>query len=97
MILQKKIDRAMNWLKEKNSSAQNNNNEYSEKFPQDNSDLSSYDPKAEWDAQNNSNIEFEKKDIIAMIISALMVFGPIFLILIVILILLYPGLNAIIY
>ena len=44
-----------------------------------------YDPKAQWERENNS-IELEKKDIFALYISALLVFSPIFLILIGILI-----------
>lgn len=94
MLLQRKIDRAMNWLKEKNNPGQNSI-ESSDKFSEDNSDLYAYDPKAEWDAQNNNNMEFEKGDIFGIIASSLIVFGPIFLILIIILILVFPGFSAI--
>ncbi|MFA5524495.1 MAG: hypothetical protein WDA24_09055 [Tissierellales bacterium] len=96
MILQKKIDRALNWLKEKSNSEQYNHG-YSDDLSQDSLELSNYDPKAEWDAQNKVNDNFGIKDIVALIISSIMVFGPIFLILTVLLFLLYPGLNAIKY
>ena len=62
MMFQKKVDRAMKWLKEKS-----------------NKNLDELEPK-EYD-----NIELEKNDFLALIISALMVFGPIILILIIIL------------
>ena len=94
MLLQRKIDRAMNWLKEKNNPGQNNS-EPSDKFSEDNSDLYAYDPKAEWKAQESNNIKFEKGDVFGLIISSLIVFGPILLILIIILILVLPGINAI--
>lgn len=57
MLLQKKIERAMNWLRNKS-----NNEE----------DL-------------EENIELEKNDLLALIISALLVFGPIILFLLLIL------------
>lgn len=65
MFYQKKLDRAMKWLKEKNSSQ--------------NSD---YDIE-----EGNNNVELEKRDLLAIIISALLVFGPIFIIAIVIFVL----------
>jgi len=58
MMFQKKIDRAMDWLKEKNTT-----NEIEEKYQED-------------------YIELEKGDRLAIFISAILVFGPIFLILI---------------
>ncbi len=58
MMFQKKIDRAMDWLKEKNKT-----NEIEEKYQED-------------------YIELEKGDRLAIFISAILVFGPIFLILI---------------
>jgi len=66
MLFQKKVDRALNWLKEKNSSAGKENNEFDGTINQD---------------------ELEKHDLAAMIISALLVFGPILIVLIIILIL----------
>ncbi|NLV76701.1 MAG: hypothetical protein GX023_06920 [Tissierellia bacterium] len=57
-MFQKKIDRAMDWLKEKNTT-----NEIEEKYQED-------------------YIELEKGDRLAIFISAILVFGPIFLILI---------------
>lgn len=62
MMFQKKVDRAMKWLKEKS-----------------NKNLDELEPK------EYNNIELEKNDFLALIISALMVFGPIILILIIIL------------
>lgn len=44
-----------------------------------------YDPKAEWDRQQEEDIELEGKDILALILSALLVFSPILLVLILIL------------
>lgn len=61
-MFQKKVDRAMKWLKEKS-----------------NKNLDELEPK------EYNNIELEKNDFLALIISALMVFGPIILILIIIL------------
>ena len=77
MMFQKKIDRAMEWLKEKNNPKQNNE----EGYPENSLDL---DSKDELQTQENSNIELEKGDIPAIIISALLVFGPIILILLLI-------------
>ena len=57
MLLQKKLERAMDWLKNKSNSEE---------------DL-------------EENIELEKNDIFALIISALLVFGPIILFLFLIL------------
>ena len=95
MLLQNKVDRAMNWLKEKNHRGQNNV-ELTDEFSEDNSDdIYAYDPKAEWKAQEYENMELEKGDTLAILISALLVFGPILLILIIILILVFPGLNVI--
>lgn len=94
MLLQRKIDRAMNWLKEKSNPGQNNS-ESADKFSEDNSDLYAYDPKAEWKAQESNDAKLEKGDILGILISSLIVFGPIFLILIIILILVFPSFNAI--
>lgn len=93
MLLQGKIDRAMNWLKEKNNLEKSNNKEHINEFPEGNSeDIYSFDPKAEWKAQEEE-IKLEKGDIPALIISALLVFGPIFLALIAILIFVFPKLS----
>ncbi|WP_352420803.1 hypothetical protein [Proteiniborus sp.] len=81
MMFQKKIDRAMNWLKERNKSVNS-------------SELNDFDPKAEWKAQESNKIELEKNDVLAIILSALIVFGPILLILIIMLILLFPSLRT---
>lgn len=62
MFFQKKIDRAMRWLKEKNENSS---------------------------GENIGDQKLEKKDILALIISALLVFGPIFVILIAIILLVY--------
>lgn len=64
MFFQSKIDRAMKWLKDKN------------KTPDDGE-------------ENIEDIELEKTDILAIIISALLVFTPIFIVLFIILILVF--------
>jgi len=61
MMLQKKLERAMNWLNKKNS------------------------PDIDYSENNEENLELEKNDILALIISTLIVFGPIILVLIIIL------------
>lgn len=55
MFLQKKVDRAFQWLKEKNKPQNHSNKEWEE------------------------DIKIEKEDILALILSALLVFGPIFI------------------
>lgn len=57
MLFQKKLDRAMDWLKDKSIN----------------------------EVENEENIEIEKSDLPALFISALLVFGPIILILFLIL------------
>lgn len=76
MILQEKIDRAMEWLKNKNK------NEYGSST----SELGDYDPKAEWLAEESNKIHLEKGDFLAMLLSAAIIFGPILLILFLILV-----------
>lgn len=71
MMFQKKVDRAMEWLKQKNNNQKDNNN-----------------PNKEWEEQENSSIELEKNDMLALVLSALAVFGPIFLVLVGIIVLL---------
>lgn len=61
MMFQKKIDRAMDWLKDKNKDKEKRQ----------------YD-----DYMEDDYIELEKGDRLAMFISAVLVFGPVFLILI---------------
>lgn len=57
MLLQKKLERAMDWLKNKSKNQE----------------------------ENLENIELEKNDLLALFISALLVFGPIILFLFLIL------------
>lgn len=61
MMFQKKIDRAMNWLKEKNKK-------------------SDFDESGEL-SREDYNYKLDKTGIFALIISALLVFGPIFIVL----------------
>ena len=61
MMFQKKIDRAMNWLKEKNNQ----------------SDL---DESGEL-SREDYDYKLDKTEILALIISALLVFAPIFIVL----------------
>ena len=66
MMFQKKIDRAMEWLKEKNKKSD---------FDESIGELS----------EEDQNYKLDKTDILALIISALLVFGPILIVLIIIL------------
>lgn len=59
MFFQSKLDRAMEWLKNKNKKPDSQ----------------------ESNSENIEDIMLEKDDILALIISALLVFGPIFIIL----------------
>ncbi len=59
MFFQSKLDRAMEWLKNKNKKPDSQ----------------------ESNSENIEDIKLEKDDILALIISALLVFGPIFIIL----------------
>ena len=85
MIFQKKVDRAMKWLEEKNQSKTDNLD--TENYV-DQSNEEDYDPKTQW-LEDNDKIEFDGKDYLAIILSALLVFGPIILILIIIVILIF--------
>lgn len=71
MLYQRKVDRAMEWLKNKNKTQ---NNKYSDK--------------EKWEYESG-DMKLGKKDIVAIIISALLVFGPIILALIGIIILVF--------
>lgn len=67
----------MEWLKEKNKSKSEGHQDYyggEEDY--------NFDPKAEWEAENQ--MDLEGKDILALIISAFLVFGPLILVLILI-------------
>ena len=66
MMFQKKLDRAMKWLKEKNRSSEDKLQEI-----------------------DRDELKLESKDVIAIILSAIMVFGPVILILFIIAILMY--------
>ena len=77
MLLQRKIDRAMDWLKDKNNKEQM----HTEDIVGDNSDLENFNPKAEWEAYENENMSYEKNDVLAIIISAVLIFAPIFIVL----------------
>lgn len=77
MMLQKKVDRAMEWLKNKNNKEQM----HTEDIVGDNSDLENFNPKAEWEAYENENMSYEKNDVLAITISAVLIFAPIFIVL----------------
>lgn len=62
MMFQKKVDRAMNWLKEKNKK-------------------SDFDETINGLSEDDQNYKLEKMDILAAIISAILVFGPILIVL----------------
>lgn len=82
-MLQRKVDRAMEWLKEQNQMK----SQQSKEINGDNEELEHYDPRAEWLAEEGNKLNFEKGDLSSLILSAILVFGPIFLILIAILVL----------
>ena len=73
MFFQKKIDKSMESIKNKNK--QTDEIDFDEP----------YDPKAEWE-EEQAPIDLDKKDILALMVSGLLVFSPIFIILILILI-----------
>jgi hypothetical protein len=66
MMFQKKIDRSMKWLKEKNKALDKKAEEWSE------------------GKKEHNDLKLEAKDIIAIILSALMIFGPLILLLLII-------------
>ena len=66
----------MDWLKEKN-----------EKKDMIDQDLELYDPRQEWLKEEEENIQLEKNDFLALFLSSFIIFGPIFIILIIIFIL----------
>ena len=72
MFFQKKIDKSMEWLKNKNK--KDTEISYDEPF----------DPKAEYEEENP--IDLEKGDILALFLSALLVFSPIIIIIILVII-----------
>ena len=75
MFFQKKIDKSMESIKNKNKNKQTDEIDFDEP----------YDPKAEWE-EEQTPIDLDKKDILALMVSGLLVFSPIFIILILILI-----------
>ena len=77
MMLQNKLDRAMDWLKEQNQT----------KDKMVDQDLGHYDPRQEWLMEEEENISLEKYDFLAIFLSSFIVFGPIIIILIIIFIL----------
>ncbi len=73
MIFQSKIDRAMQWLSDKNKAK--------DPHDQEESDVP-FDPRAEWLAEQEAEgMKLEKGDLSAIILSALLVFGPVLLVL----------------
>ena len=76
MLFQGKIDRAQKWLEEKNKKSKVHDIE--------DPDLP-IDTRAEWLAeQKDEEIKLEKGDLLAIVLSAILVFGPIFLIMVII-------------
>lgn len=76
MLFQGKIDRAQKWLEEKNKK--------SDVRDIVDPDLP-IDARAEWLAeQNDEEFKLEKGDLLAIVLSAILVFGPIFLIMVII-------------
>jgi len=84
MMFQKKIDRAMDWLKEKNKTEKSYNIKgYKRSHGEDNA-TEYYDARSEWIEKESEALELEKNDVLAIIISAIIVFGPVFLIMIIV-------------
>ncbi len=77
MMLERKFERAMDWLK--GQSPPKKETDYD-------SDL--IDPKMEWLMEEEAKVKLEKGDGFALFLSAFLIFGPIILILFVILFLL---------
>lgn len=75
MMYRKQLDRAMQWLREKNKSSEGSPGDSSRDLNREEID--------------RGDLYLDTKDIIAIILSALMVFGPIILIIIIIAILVY--------
>jgi len=72
MLFQEKIDRALKWVTDKNKKPDAHDIE--------DSDLPS-DSRAEWLAEKeNEEIKLEKGDLLAIVLSAILVFGPVFLV-----------------
>lgn len=73
MIFQSKIDRAMQWLTDKNKTTDVHDQVESD---------APFDPRAEWLAEKESEgFTLEKGDLSAVILSAILVFGPVLLVL----------------
>ncbi len=66
----------MDWLKDKN-----------QKKDIIDQDLEFYDPRQEWLKEEEDNIKLEKNDFLALFLSSFIIFGPIFIILIIIFVL----------
>lgn len=75
MFFQKKIDKSMESIKNRNKYKKTDEIDFDEPF----------DPKAEWEEEQNP-IDLEKGDLLALMISGLIVFSPILIVLILILI-----------
>lgn len=78
MFFQKKIDRTLNWLREKNHTNRRISNDLNDSS--DNKSVVLAD-------ENPEKTELEKQDLAAIVIAALLVFGPILIILTIILLL----------
>lgn len=84
MISQKKLDRAMDWLKEKNKEQKGTVQLDSQKI--DDEILNEDNENAQL-LEEDEEIQLEKGDLFAIIISAFLVFSPIIIVLILILVL----------
>lgn len=69
MIFEKKVDRAMDWLKE-----QNPNNQVKEEYNHEDEFTQDY---TEYKNESSINDEIEKNDMAALLISALLMFIPV--------------------
>lgn len=66
----------MEWLRNQNKNENNNST----------AELGDYNSKAEWLAEEGRKVHLEKGDFLAMLLSATIIFGPIILILLLILV-----------
>lgn len=75
----------MNWLKEK--SKKDSDKLSIDEYNKLNEEFENHDTRSEWLAEQENNMEIEKGDLLGIIISAFIVFSPIFLILFIIMVL----------
>lgn len=73
MIFEKKVNRAMDWLKEQNTD-ERVNEEYKEEYIQDEA---LFDEGLDYKTESSIKEEIEKNDILALLIAAFLMFTPV--------------------